>query len=188
MPSKDFPALLGRWRRCVESSRTSGFESSARVERPKLEQRLADSTPWNGARSRGAWRRRFSSRRTGVLDRRQYLACGRLGYDPYRGRRLATPAVATRIPGLPMPSPTTRREYLSSATTNRLRSSGFDRPRPSTASRCRCARPERTVLLGSHRLRHPCRACRATALVSRLLAWFRRHRLVLGIAALRTSR
>ncbi|NDH76701.1 MAG: DUF3367 domain-containing protein, partial [Actinobacteria bacterium] len=59
-----------------------------------------------------------------------------------------------------------------------------DRPRPSTATRCRCARPERTVLLGSHGLRHPCRARRAVALVSRLLAWFQRHRLVLGIAAL----
>ncbi len=38
--------------------------------------------------------------------------------------------------------------------------------------------------MGSHSLRHACCACRASALVSRLLAWLQRHQLVLAIAAL----
>ena len=67
MPSKDFPALLDAMaavRRKVPNARLRIIGEG--YERPNSSAASLSSTQPNGARSRGAWRRRFSSRPTGV--------------------------------------------------------------------------------------------------------------------------
>ncbi len=188
MPSKDFPALLDAMaavRHKVPNARLRIIGEG--YERPNLERRIAelDAVEWCTIEGRVAPEVLLEAYRSAWIVASTSRAEG-WGMTLTEAAACSTPAVATRIPGhtdAVVDNETgllvDRDDELAPAMVRLLIDHDLRR-RLAAAALDRSARFswDRTAY------RHPCRACRASALVSRLLAWLQRHRLVLGIAAL----